>query len=266
MDPTTFYARHPVFAVSEIQRALGGSRSTHPRALQSMLSKHQKRGQLLHLRRELYAVVPLGVNHDTCPVDPLLIAGRLAEDVVISYYGALEYHGKAHSVQNTYVVQSATRIRDTVFRSLRFRQVPFPKALRDTGREHLATRLEDRQGLDIRVASLERALVDCLDQPRLGGGWEEIWRSFAAVEFFDLDVLIDYALAVSTATTVAKVGFFLEQHREALMVDDAHLNRLRDAKPKQPQYLERGRPGKLVAGWNLVVPPELLERSWEGVR
>lgn len=265
MNPTAFFAQHPVFTLGEAVQALADSRSTHPRAIESLLAKQRKRGRLLRVRRELYAVVPSGVDPATCPVDPLLVAGRLAPDVVLSYYASLEYHGKAHSVQNTFVVQSAMGIRNTVFRGQTFKQVSFPKVLRDTGKEHLASRLVDRQGLDIRVASLERALVDCLHQPRLAGGWEEIWRSFAAVEFFDLELLVEYALAVDTATTVAKVGLFLEQHRESLMVDDATLSRLQEAAPKQPLYLERNRPGTLVAPWNLIVPAELIERNWENI-
>jgi len=265
MDPAGFYRTHPVFTREQVQRALAGSRSTHPRALRSLLTNHLQNGKLLRIRKGLFAVVPSGADPDLYPVDPLLIAGALADDVVISYYGALEYHGKAHSVQSAYVVQSKHRVREVTFRSYTFSQVSFPQGLMDAGKEHLASRLVDRQGLDIRVATLERALVDCLHQPRLGGGWEEIWRSFEAVEFFDLELLVDYALAVGTATTVAKVGFFLEQHREPLMVDDATLARLREAAPKQPLYLERDRPGTLVAPWNLIVPPELIQRNWENV-
>jgi predicted transcriptional regulator of viral defense system len=265
MDPATFFAKHPVFTLDEAVLALADSRSTHPRAIESLLTKQRKRGRLLRVRRELYAVVPSGVDSAAYPVDPQLIAGRLAPDVVLSYYAALEYHGKTHSIQNTYVVQSVTEIRNTVFRAQTFKQVPFPKALREAGKEHFATRLEDRQGLDIRVATLERTLVDSLGQPRFAGGWEQIWRSFAAVEFFDLDLLVAYAMAVGNATTIAKVGFFLEQHRETWMIDDACLDRLRNASPKQPQYLERGRPGRLVAGWNLVVPTALIERTWDQV-
>lgn len=71
----------------------------------------------------------------------------------------------------------------------------------------------DRAGLSVRVTSLERTLVDVLVRPDLGGGWEEIWRSLEMVEFFDLDVVIDYTLLFENATTAAKVGFFLELRR-----------------------------------------------------
>lgn len=63
-------------------------------------------------------------------------------------------------------------------------------------------------GVDLRVTSLERTLVDVLDRPDLSGSWEEIWRSLESIEFFDLDQVITYALLLGNATTAAKVGFF----------------------------------------------------------
>ncbi|MCK4485602.1 MAG: hypothetical protein KAU38_02450 [Desulfobacterales bacterium] len=103
--------------------------------------------------------------------------------------------------------------------------------------------------------------------PKLGGGWEEIWRSLESVEFFDLDQVVRYALFLGNATTIAKIGFYLEQHRDALMVDDAHLQNLQAHRPKQPHCLARtGKaPRRLVAEWNLVVPEEILRQSWAEV-
>jgi len=114
---------------------------------------------------------------------------------------------------------------------------------------------------------LERTLVDVLDRPDLSGGWEEIWRSLESIEFFDLDSVVEYALLLRNATTAAKVGFFLDQHREPLMVEDRHLNSLHHLRPQQPHYLERTRrkSGRLVSEWNLVIPTEVLDRAWGDV-
>ena len=112
-------------------------------------------------------------------------------------------------------------------------------------------------------ALLERALVDVFHAPDKGGGWEEIWRSPVSVEFFDLDAVIDYTRKLGSAITAARVGFFLEQNREPLMVEDAHLDRLRKLGPKAPRYFDPKRvPGRLVAAWNLVVPERIIFRAW----
>ncbi len=125
----------------------------------------------------------------------------------------------------------------------------------------------DRSGMEVRVTSLERTMVDVLNRPDLAGGWEEIWRSLESVEFFDLDKVVQYTVLLGNATTAAKVGFFLEQHHEHLMVEEKHLKPLRDIRPLQPHYLDRDRrkSGHLVSEWNLVVPREVLERTWAEV-
>ncbi len=126
---------------------------------------------------------------------------------------------------------------------------------------------QKHSGVDVRVTNFERTLVDVLDRPELCGSWEEIWRSLESVEFFDLDQVIEYVGLLENATTAAKVGFFLERHKETLMVDDAHLNSLRKLRPRRPHYLARGsrESCRWIKDWNLMIPVEILTRSWEEV-
>jgi predicted transcriptional regulator of viral defense system len=58
--------------------------------------------------------------------------------------------------------------------------------LREKREELSGVNREERTGLQVRVTSLEGTMVDLLDRPELGGGYEGIWRSLEAVEFFDL--------------------------------------------------------------------------------
>jgi len=109
-------------------------------------------------------------------------------------------------------------------------------------------------------------LVDVLDRPDLSGGWEEAWRSLESIEYFDLDLVVEYVKLLDNRTTAAKVGFYLQQHTEALMVEERHLKPLRRLRPAQPHYLERGKSGKLVSDWNIVVPPFLDEKAWEDIQ
>jgi predicted transcriptional regulator of viral defense system len=201
------------------------------------------------------------------PIDPFLVAGRLAPDAILAYHTALEFHGKAHSPMHEFYYLTGLAARPLGFRDQRFRAVPPPAALRSQGAELSNVLDAERMGLSVRVTNLERTMVDVLDRPRFGGGWEEIWRSLESVEFFDFDAVVEYALLLDNATTIAKVGFFLEQHKNSLMVEERHLDPLRKRRPQAPHYLSRGarRPGKLAAGWNLVVPAEVLERRWEEV-
>lgn len=267
MNYQEFFARHPVFRYKEFESFLGSRGNLSDRTKDSLLAYYTRTGRILRVRRGLFASVPLGASPENCSVDPYLVAAKLTDDAVLAYHTALEFYGKAYSVHRQFLYLTEQASRPLTFRSHHFRAVRLPKALKDKKKERFGVVVADRLGLDVQVTSLERTLVDVLDRPDLGGGWEEIWRSLESVEFFDLDQVVKYALLLGNATTIAKVGLYLEQHHEALMVTNAHLKRLRSHRPANAHYLDRGRrgPGRFVSGWNLVVPETVLERSWQEV-
>jgi len=242
--------------------------NTGARTRDSLIAYHTKRGHLLRVRRGLYATVPTGLKQDDFSPDPYILASKMAPDAILAYHSALELHGKAHSTFERIFFLSKAHLRPLEFRSLKFVRVAPQKALVASGSENCAVMSIDRSGVSVRVTSLERTMVDVLDRPELGGGWEEIWQSLEGVEFFDLDEVVKYALLLDNATTVAKVGFYLEQHRESLMVEDGHLAQLKGERPMQPHYMERGNraSGRFVKEWNLVVPAQVIDRSWEEER
>lgn len=268
MKLRTFFRTHPVFTVEDFAGFLSSDETHNVRTQESLLAYHVKAGNIVRVRRGLYVAVPPGASPETYPVDPFLLASRMTKDAVLAYHTALELHGKAYSVYEHFMYLAASPSHPVTFRSLQFKGAGFPKALSLKDRETFDVVRTDRAGLDVRVTGLERTFVDVLNRPDLTGSWEEIWRSLESVEFFDLDKVALYVDLLGNATTAAKVGFFLEQHRNSLMVDETHLKTFRDRRPRRPHYLERSRrkAGRFVAAWNLVVPEEVYGRSWEELR
>ena len=264
MKHDKFFRKHPVFTGEELNEHLSAMGDIGPRTRESLLDYHRKAGHIVLIRRGLYAVIPPGSDPDSYPVDPFLVGAKLTTDSVLSYHTALEVHGYAYSVREHLTYSAARPVPPVTFRSHVFRGVTFPKALCRAGKEDFGVITVDRSGLEVRVTCLERTLVDVLDRPDLSGSWEEIWRSLEGVEFFDLDQVVEYALLLDNATTIAKVGFYLEQHRDSLMVEESHLKPLHDLRPRQPHYMDSSnrKSGKIVANWNLVVPVALFERTW----
>jgi predicted transcriptional regulator of viral defense system len=267
MKPLDYFAAHPVFRLEDFAVAHRAGRRLKPGSTLAAVKQHVRAGNLLRVRRGLYAVVPRGQSARDSVVDPYLVASNAAPDAVVAYHGALQFHGKAHSLSRDVPFLTTTKAKPFTFRASAFVPVPVPPPLRRLPAWGGGVVERMRDGGPVRVTTLERTLVDVLDAPRHGGGWEEIWRSLESVEFFDLDAVIDYAFALRSAVTVARVGFYLEQHREELMVEDRHLDRLRERAPRQPIYLERGKrePGRLQSRWSLVVPERILNRSWAEV-
>ena len=263
MKLVDFFARRPVFTSEEFTSFLDADGLRSPRTREALLAHHVRTGRIYRVRRGLYVSVPFGFTSDTYPVDPFVLAGKMSSDAVLAYHTALQFFGKAHSVREDMIFLTSQAIRPMTFRGYEYRGVAFPKPLVDKKQELFGVNMVERTGIAIKVTSLERSLVDLLDRPVLGGGWEEIWRSLEAVEFFDIDKVTDYAKLLGNSTTAAKVGFYLEQHRKELMVEDKHLSRLQEYCPKQPTYMSRNVSGRLVKRWNLVVSDQILDRSWE---
>ena len=263
----TFLSQHDVFTVEELDLFLSKEGSGKPNTRKALLTYYRKQGRIIPVRRGLYAVVPFGSSPDSSPVDIYLLAAKMAPDAVLGYHTALEFHGKAYSVYNRLHYLSTRRSLPIKFRSFEIRRVSVPQSLRVKGQEMFGVVRHKRSGSELRVTSLERTLVDVLDRPDLTGSWEEIWRSLESVEFFDIEQIVEYVLLLENATTAAKVGFFLEQHKESLMVDDVDLQLLRKLRPRQPHYLMRGKRkgGRWVKEWNLMVPDEILNQSWAEV-
>src|SRR5581483_7231495 len=223
---------HPVFTAKELTEYLARQKARSKWTEKALLAYHLKKKHIARVRRGLYVTIPPGTKTGTPPTDPYLLDSRMAEDAVLAYHTALEFHGRAYSTFQNFYYLTNSSARVVVYRGNRFQPVKFPRRLREQGKTQFGVLDRERSGLSLRVTSLERALVDSLDRPDLCGGWEEVWRSLESVEDFGLDAVIDYALSLNNATAAAKVGFYLEQHRQALMVEDRHLDRLRSHRPQ----------------------------------
>ena len=259
-----FLDRHAVFTVDELNQFLSDRGSLNKSTRNSLLAYHRKQGRIVRVRRGLYATVPRGIDSAYMTVDPFLVTAKMTEDAVLAYHTALEFHGRAYSTHWRLFYISESKSLPLTFQSYEFRGAPIPPPLVAKGEKMFGVTRHNRSGIELRVTNYERTLVDALDRPDLTGTWEEIWRSLESVEFFDLDQVIEYTRLLENATTAAKVGFFLEQYRESLMVAEVQLDALRKLCPQQPHYMTRSRPKgcQWVKGWNLMVPTEILNRSW----
>lgn len=264
MRSADFFAEHPVFTRQEFLRAHGKGRRRSPRTADSILTRQAAAGRLINIRHGLYAAVPRGASAGTFRVDPFLVASKLAPDATLAYHAALQFHGKAYSLWHRFVVISLDHVRPLEFQGNEFVVIRPPRSVRTLQDFGGGVVNEPYAGGMVRAATLERSFVDVMDRPLLGGGWEEIWRSLESIEYFDLEAVVTYALLLKSALTVARVGFFLEQHRTALFVEERHLRPLRDVAPAQPRYLDATRTtGRLVKPWNLIVPERVHARAWE---
>jgi predicted transcriptional regulator of viral defense system len=263
MKTAEFFAVHPVFTRTEFTALLDASDMASPNAVTTLLQHHLRSGRLLLLRPGLYAVVQPGTDPAQWPVDMFLLSSRLTDDAVISHHSALELLGYAYTTQQRVVITTRHSMRPFQFRGVDVVTTQPPGALMLQNADTFLVDTVDRQGLNVQVTSPERTLVDVLERPRLGGSWEEIWRSLESVPMYNVDQITSYAKLLGNAIAVSKTGFFLEQHRHRYQVTASQLASLHALQPRSVVYMDRHAGGTSVPGWNLIVPEDVLHRSWE---
>ena len=120
----------------------------------------------------------------------------------------------------------------------------------------------------MRVTTMERTLVDVMAVPRLGESWDEIWRTLARADPYDLGAVSgDCDLLGAEAELRAKIGFFFDHNRHLWDIDASALDPFRPPSGgRGPRHhLDPGtsRPRRFVEEWNLEVPVNIFERWWE---
>ena len=259
-----FFSNHSVFTLEDLDNYLCNHGSENPNTRKALLAYHKKKGRIISIRRGLYAVVPLGSSHKSFTADPFLITAKMTKDSVLAYHTALEFKGKAYSVFNRLYYFSKQKSVPLSYHSHEIKQVAIPNELLQKQSEMIGVESQERKGVDVRVTTFERTLVDMLDRPELTGSWEEIWRTLETIEYFDMDRVIEYVSLLQNATTAAKVGYFLDKHKENLLLQENDLKPLKKFLPQNPHYMVKKskHAGKYIDDWNLIVPEEILNTTW----
>ena len=129
MKSAAFFNRNRVFTHEEYLAACTNGTSHSRRTLDSLLAYHVRKNHLLRLRRGLYPAIDPEAAPRTQPLDPFVVASKLAKDAVLAYHTALEFHGKAYSVHERFTYLTGSAAKPFRFRSQVFRAVPFPREL-----------------------------------------------------------------------------------------------------------------------------------------
>src|SRR5206468_12546931 len=239
VKPRDFFSGHPVFTRDEFAAAIAEGQKALGRTVDSHLGLYLRAGRIGRVKRGVFFAAGPGEAALKSPVDFLLVASRLAPDAILGYHTALEAHGYAQSVFERLFFLTQHKVKTVTFRGRAFVPVAPPQVLQRKRLSHTLTVELERRGLAYRVTSLERTAVDVLDRPDLAGGLEEAWRSLSAISLLDLRAVVDYVRLRSLATLAAKVGLFLERHKDHFSVPPSMLDELRSLRPRAPHYLDR---------------------------
>jgi predicted transcriptional regulator of viral defense system len=271
-DLAIFLAKHPVFTHEEFKEFWGRERTANQYTIDTVLKYHTKKGHIARIKRGLYITLSPLDTKDKYYLNPNLVAVKLAPDAVLAYHSAIEIHGKGYATYWYLYYLTSTHVRPIKIGQYHYQPLHYPKALVKKNKCNYGVETTTYEYISIRVTSLERTLVDCLDKLSISGGWEEIWRSFDTVRYLNWDTVIEYCLLLENATLCSKLGFYLDQRKNELSgLEPAYLQVLEKRIPKSVHYMERiARSDKFekwrfIKRWNLMVPEGDITRNWDEI-
>lgn len=166
------------------------------------MSRSIKKGTIKQIKRGLYALVDKST--DEIYANKFQIASKLFEDSFFSYHEALEYYGLAtQSYVSSFNYLSHTYTYDIIFNGIVF------SGKRNNDREYIQDKMEEE---GVRVVTLERAIVDSIDNLSLAGGLEEVEYALSNVHGLNIEIIKEILLKRDKAFLFQKVGYFFDKH------------------------------------------------------
>lgn len=215
-----------------------------------------KQGKIDRIRRGLYtAIDPLTGKP---AADPIIAASKLRPEYYLGYYPALRLHGTAYSHRAQTHVCVKPRHR---FREFRYDGNTYTPIYTQDTWTNIQT--VNHRGHSIQVCGKERLLIECLDNPRHVGGWEQTLKSLESLGGVDYDKVAQLLEQRANQTLTRKTGYILELLQQNSIfhkhLPQETLRRLENMVHGQPEYLEKGRTGPLNEKWMLYISPRFTD-------
>ena len=262
LDFERFLDAAPVFSLAALAAARQQPDDTG--AARDQLKYHLRRGRVKAVAREIYAAVPRGVEAGRFVPDRHLVAAAALPDGVFSYHVAWELRGASHTLWNECTMHAPRRRASIQVGAATVRFLAVPTAVRRARAETLGVVAIEHEGCRLQVTGPERTIVEGFRRPARVGGLEEHVTCATGVAILDFATLEAVLSVYDERSTWAAVGWLVETHRDQWLPPDEFMRRCRAERPRGSQSLLRNqRKGRLLRGWNLIVPEALL-REFEG--
>ena len=216
------------------------------RGFYGFVSRGVKRGEIKQIKKGIYALVDRSTNE--IYANRFQIASRLFDDAYFSYHEALDYYGLAtQSFVSRFCYLTHVYVKD-----LEVGEVVFHAKKSECPLEIIDRMKEE----GVRLVSLERAIVDSIDNPSLGGGLEEIEGALAHCPDLNVEAIEKLLAFYDKAFLYQKVGYLFEKHFGNRIPDSFYAHCLTKIGNKINYFEAKVGFSKLVLKWRLMVPQE----------
>lgn len=220
-----------------------------PAQYSNWLTKQLRAKRIVKVRNDLYVHIdssgyPLSTKFE--------IATKIASDAFVCYHSALEYYGVANQVFNLVTVGSNKRFNEFSFDDIDYIRKPAKHSVQ----------VNNIVTAGVRITSLERTIIDCIDDVDSSGGIEELLNALEQIRVLDEKKLLETLNAYNSIVLYQKAGYVLEEFKEKLMLSDAFFSECKSHLTNQVKYFLQDEYQDISynSTWKLMVPKNLKSR------
>lgn len=191
-----------VFTVADAAEMLDITRVSASDMVLRLLAKKK----LIRIEKGRYLLIPPEAwNAGTYTEEGIIIASQLVKPYYLSYWTALSFYGWTEQPSKTIFIAATKRknqisVQGTTLKFIRLRPERFFGFSEQWVGNH-----------KVAVAEPEKAIIDCLDQPRYAGEIVEVAKGlWNGRNSFDYPKLVKYALKMKNGTIIKRLGFLME--------------------------------------------------------
>ncbi len=214
------------------------------------ISNKLKRGTYVKIRNNLYALIDPSTNDIYST--RFEIASNITNTSFICYHSALEYYGIANQVFNDVTVGTSTKFNNFIFNDIEFnykltKNIDF---VNDIVRE------------EIKVTSLERTIIDCIDDITLSGGVEEVLNALEQIKYLNEGKLLEILRIYNKMFLYQKVGYLFEIYNFQLKLSNSFFDTCKSYLTNKVNYFLNDEYNNLILNkdWKLFVPQNIRSR------
>lgn len=191
-----------VFTAAEAGKLL----ATDARTIAKLVHRLVRKRKLLRIEKGKYLLIPPEAwSAGTYTEEGIIIASQLVKPYYLSYWTALSFYGWTEQPSKTIFIATTKLkrpllVQGTSFKFVRLRPGRFfGYSDQWVGNQKVA------------VAEKEKAIIDCLDQPRYAGEITEVakglWNSRQEIDFYRL---VAYAERMNNAAILKRLGYLMD--------------------------------------------------------
>lgn len=215
-------------------------------AAHALLYDYTRERLIERVRRNLYVAISMETKQPVA--NRYVIASHLAPDACVSHHSAFEVYGYANQVYYEVYVMTGLRFMDFEYNGATYRRVS----------PRIPGGVTEQAG--VRVTTLERTVIDGINDFEKIGGLEELLRSIELIPSLNPAKLLEYLAGYGSGFLYQKAGYILEPFKDATGLPQDFFSECQSKCSQSRQYLYKGvqLDGAVYhEKWRLFAPPDL---------